>query len=175
MRRPRNRRRIGGALAGACVLALALAPSEASARRGPGGEFGVGLVVGLPTALELVYMPWESSFSIEAKFGLAGFKSQSYGELGFTLHTPELLRRPIYSARLAVGGGVFTMTEELPGDTDTAGEFGGIGSVSLLIELSAMPMQVVFTTSVRRAFIERNDRVADDFNIGATGGFRYFF
>ncbi len=156
------------------VLALTVGQQSASARRGPGGEIGVGVVTGSPTAIEILYLPWESYFSIEAKLGLTGFVQQSYGELGFYLHTPELIRRPIYSARLAVGVGVFAMSEELA-DFDAPGELGGVASVSLLIEMAAMPMQLVFTVPVRRAFMERNDRIADDFNIGATGGFRYFF
>jgi hypothetical protein len=157
------------------VLLMCLAESRAEARRGPGGEIGLGVAVGLPTALEIVYLPWESSFSIEAKIGLTGFVSEGYSELGFQLHTPELIRRPVYSARFSIGGGNFTMSEHPSKIGDAPGEVGGVGSVSLLVEMSAMPIQMVFTSSIRRAFVETNSRVADDFDIGGTGGFRVFF
>ena len=134
----------------------------------------MGLTFGHPTALELVYMPWRSSISVEAKLGTIGFTNDGYGELGFFLHSPEILRRPIYSVRLAVGGGAFAMSERWA-DMDAAGEVGAIGTASLRIDMSAMPVQMVVSTSVRRALIERNERIADDFNIGVTGGLRYIF
>lgn len=166
--------RLALALAVLCSLVLGARNAEAG-RRGPGGEFAVGTVVGLPTALELVYLPWESWFSIGVKVGLNGFESESYGEVGFSLLSPELIRRPIYSARLALGMGAFGMSEELGDPSGAPGEAGGVASLNLLIEMAAMPMQMVFTFGGRRAFMERNDRIADDFNIGASGGFRYFF
>ncbi len=158
----------------AFLAALSVAHSPASARRGPGGEVGLGLSVGKPTALELVYAPWESHFSLEAQIGTAGFASEGYGSLSFYLHSPELVRRPLYSARLALGAGLFASSEELVAP-DAPGEFGGIGTLSLRIDMSAMPMQMVLGASIRRAFVEFNDRDADDYNLGVTGGFRYFF
>lgn len=152
-----------------------LSSSTASAqRRGPGGDIGAGFTVGAPSGLTASAYPLRL-LSVNATLGTRGFVARSYADLSLTVHSPQLVRTPMMSVRLAAALGAFA-TWRAPFDDNQPSEAGPMAEPGLFVEPSAFPMQL----AVRVPFwlpLTRFDEPLGDKKVfvGVTGGLLYYF
>lgn len=156
------------------AAALLLAPGTATARRGPGGDIGLGLTVGAPSGVEASFhvAPW---LSLDATLGLPRFEERSYAGLALGLHTAELVRTPMLSLRAELGVGGYAAWKS-PFASRHGDEAGVLATPSLLVEPSFAPFQLFVRAPLTLA-LTRFERPLGDrrVQVGFTGGILYYF
>jgi hypothetical protein len=149
-------------LAAAAILLVALSAAPARADRAPGGDFGLGIILGQPTGLTLEFFV-ASSQSIDLAIGLDAFNRGGFYVHGdYLFYLPSLVRGRSVSLSPYLGPGVFVA--------------GGRPDVGVRVPFG---LSLDFRTAPLKLFLEvaPHLRLVDDvrLRIAAAVGFRYFF